>query len=100
MAKAKHDVNFDGKAEALKLMRQLRRMNGYSEKPRKSAEVVHASILAIRDWPKEQQLGFARVISWVLVDTAIDCGAHSIEELEEMAELGERGAWATNLEIV
>lgn len=60
----------NGQDSALKLLRQLQRLNWRKERPEKSADLVREAMLCLGDWPIHEQRRFARVISdWLVADT-------------------------------
>ena len=73
MAKPLTAQHVDGQFEAIRLLRDLQRLNWTRNQPRKSAAALTEAMNVSATWPTNERERFARAISDWLVDALLGC---------------------------
>jgi superfamily I DNA/RNA helicase len=92
MAITNHSIaaaKIDGQAEALKLLRKIRRLNAHRDQPSKSADVIAASFRAIDGWPATERARFLFVMQHLIARAVVDGSFYSLEEFADILKFGQ-----------
>jgi hypothetical protein len=76
------DKPIDGQAEAIKLLRALKKLNLHRERPVKSADVVTAAFRASLTWDQREQRRFARIVANWLSIGVVDGSCWDLDDYE------------------